>query len=192
MFPSEEKKWREYIRKHKGADKFVWVRKNTGHRGVVVTDPNEAKSYIKENPKSDIFVQRFVYPPHLIEKHKWDIGVYVLITSLDPLRVYYYNDLLVRFCKEPFPARLDPSAVDTYVIADDYTSPWDFEPFQRYKGQSRNVKQWMDRYFAAKAPKLDWPKHLQFHTANAIRTVINQDVNDMLQVNGLFSLCFAC
>jgi hypothetical protein len=67
---------------------------------VVVTNPKEAQEYVLSDSKADIFVQRFIYPPHLIEGHKWDIGVYVLVTSLDPLRVYYYDDLLLRFCKE--------------------------------------------------------------------------------------------
>ena len=43
------------------------MRKNTGHRGVVVTNPKEAARFIDKHPKADIFVQRFVYPPHLIE-----------------------------------------------------------------------------------------------------------------------------
>jgi tubulin monoglycylase TTLL15 len=201
LYPQEAAKWKRYLKDTPGADRFVWVRKNAGHRGVVVTSPREAEKYVREDAKADIFIQRFVYPPHLIEGRKWDIGVYVLVTSLEPLRVYYYDDILVRFCKvrciayscscacsfafsfcfltrlqEAWPEQLSAEQVDTYVIADDYTSPWDFAPFQRYRDSStKNVKQWMDRYFAAMQPTLDWPAHLQQHTANAIRRVVRQD-----------------
>ncbi len=182
MYPEGASQWQDYVKNTPGADSFVWVRKNTGHRGVVVTDPQEAKRYVDTGPKEDIFIQRFVHPPHLIEGRKWDIGVYVLVTSLRPLRVYFYDDLLVRFCKEPFPAVLDASRVDTYVIADDYTSPWDLDKFQRYKNSSTsNVKQWMDRYFAQMQPDLDWPSHLERHTTTAIKKVIEHDVEAMLE-----------
>ena len=91
-----------------------------------MTDPEEAASFIRKNRQAEIFVQRFVNPPHLIHGHKWDIGVYVLVTNLRPLRVYYYGDLLLRFCKEAWKG-LNPADVDTYVVADDYLSPWDFK-----------------------------------------------------------------
>jgi hypothetical protein len=107
--------------------------------------------------------------------------VYVLVTSLEPLRVYYYNDLLLRFCKDPFPETLIAELVDTYVIADDYTSPWDFKPFQKHRGSSKNVKEWMDRYFAAKAAHLNWPKHLEQHTTAAIRKCISHDLSKLIE-----------
>ncbi len=120
-----------------------------------------------------------MYPPHLIEGHKWDIGVYVLVTSIEPLRVYYYNDLLLRFCKDPFPETLIAEFVDTYVIADDYTSPWDFAKFQKYKEDSVNVKQWMDKFFQKAAPELGWRQHLEKHTTAAIRRCIAHDIESL-------------
>lgn len=181
LFPQEADKWRQYLRETPGAEQMVWVRKNTGHRGVVVTSPAEATRFVAGDPRADIFVQRFVHPPHLIEGRKWDVGVYVLVTSLEPLRVYRYDDLLVRFCRQPWPEQLAAELVDTYVIADDYTSPWDFDRFQRFRDSgTATVRQWMDRYFAATQPALDWPAHLAQHTAAAIRQVIRRDLDAMI------------
>ena len=43
------------------------------------------------------FVQQFIHDPYLIDGHRFDIGLYVVLTSIDPLRVYVYDgDWLIR------------------------------------------------------------------------------------------------
>lgn len=180
LYPQQRRQWQRYMRKLPSRNDVVWVRKNIGHRGVVITSEEEVATFIASGKATeDIFVQRFVHPPHLIEGYKWDIGVYVLVTSLTPLRLYYYDDLLLRFCKEPWQG-LDASKVDTYVIADDYTSPWDMPPFQKYKqSPNQHVKPWLQSYFDATAPQADWKSHLTQHATNAVRKVITHDLEYM-------------
>jgi len=44
------------------------------------------------------FIQEYVNNPLLIDGYKFDVGVYTIITSIDPLRVYMYNgDILFRY-----------------------------------------------------------------------------------------------
>ena len=38
----------------------------------------------------------------IIENKKIDFRVYVLVTSIDPLIVYFYNDGLVRFASKDY------------------------------------------------------------------------------------------
>ena len=49
-----------------------------------------------------LIVQKYVAKPHLINETKYDLRLYVLLTSLHPLRIYLYDEGLVRFASNPY------------------------------------------------------------------------------------------
>uniref|UniRef100_A0A672I209 Tubulin tyrosine ligase-like family, member 4 n=1 Tax=Salarias fasciatus TaxID=181472 RepID=A0A672I209_SALFA len=51
--------------------------------------------------KRPLLVQKYLHKPYLIGGNKFDLRIYVYVTSYDPLRVYIFSDGLVRFasCK---------------------------------------------------------------------------------------------
>lgn len=51
--------------------------------------------------KRPLLVQKYLHKPYLISGNKFDLRIYVYVTSYDPLRIYIYSDGLVRFasCK---------------------------------------------------------------------------------------------
>jgi len=66
--------------------------------------------YLMEKPEdvcSNCIVNRYIANPHLLNKKKYDLRVYVLITSFNPLIVYVYNDGLVRLCVDDYTISLE-------------------------------------------------------------------------------------
>lgn len=47
-------------------------------------------------------VQEYLNNPYLIDGLKFDIRVYVLITSCEPLKIFMHKEGLVRFATQPY------------------------------------------------------------------------------------------
>lgn len=73
----------------------LFVQKNKNHRGIKI-EPLDQLDLSGSKGKGS-FIQEFVDQPLLIDGYKFDIGVYAIITSIDPLRIYAFEgDVLLR------------------------------------------------------------------------------------------------
>ena len=52
------------------------------------------------NPSDHLVVQRYMRSPYLVDGYKFDLRIYVLITSWDPLKIFIYDEAMVRFATE--------------------------------------------------------------------------------------------
>lgn len=122
--PNERVSFLDYVEKHPNA---LFVEKHNEHRHISIRAPEEINLY-----SNDSFVQEFIQNPFLVDGYKFDIGVYVVITSVDPLRVYIYSgDVLFRYCPEKYHP-FNASNIDKYVVGDDYLPTWQVPSLIKY------------------------------------------------------------
>lgn len=50
----------------------------------------------------DWVIQKYVEPTHQINRLKWDVRMWAVITCEDPLTIYWYQDGYTRFTTRPF------------------------------------------------------------------------------------------
>ena len=79
-----------------------------GQAAQVVTDPYESGA------AEGRIVQRYISNPYLLEDRKFNLRVYFVITSLDPLEVRLWNDGIVFIAPQPF--SLDPKDLSNPMI----------------------------------------------------------------------------
>jgi len=51
---------------------------------------------------TNVIVSRYIHNPLLVNGYKFDLRIYVLLTSVNPLRIYIYDEGLVRFATETY------------------------------------------------------------------------------------------
>ena len=83
---------KEQMDKEKGSFWIIKPPNLARGKGISVVDQFE------KVPKTTqpICVQRYLLQPFLIDGRKFDLRVYVLVTSIDPLRIYVYEEGLAR------------------------------------------------------------------------------------------------
>ena len=61
-------------------------------RGIkMVTKESEIQN------KKNTLVSEYISNPHLINNFKYDLRIYIVVTSYDPLRIYMFKEGLTRF-----------------------------------------------------------------------------------------------
>ena len=66
-------------------------------RGIYIIDDIQDVSL-----DETVVVSKYISNPLLINGHKFDLRIYVTVTSFDPLRVYIYREGMARFASEPY------------------------------------------------------------------------------------------
>lgn len=82
----------------------MWIVKPSNSsrgRGIyLVDDPSEIST------EDDSVISRYISNPLLINGHKFDLRIYVVVTSFNPLRIYIYREGLARFASEEYTTKI--------------------------------------------------------------------------------------
>ncbi|XP_044740284.1 uncharacterized protein LOC123301553 isoform X2 [Chrysoperla carnea] len=93
ILPQDLKQLRHVWEKGEGVVKWI-LKPPASARGSGIRVVNKWNQIPKKKP---LVVQRYIDNPYLINGSKFDLRLYVLLTSFDPLRIYLYPDGLARF-----------------------------------------------------------------------------------------------
>lgn len=158
---------------------IMWVQKNNNHRGIQIKKTSEL-----DLTKDGSFIQQFVDKPFLIDGHKFDIGIYTILTSINPLRVYIiHDDALFRFCPDKY-YPFDPSIRDKYVVHDDYMPLWKIPSLHDlYSEKGYNFKVTFNEYMKSKGHN-----NAQIWTdiVSAIQHVYQEKENNLIEASVRF------
>merc|ERR550532_3841256 len=78
--------------------------KNNGSGIFVINNPDDIP-----DTEESVLVQKYITNPYLNRRCKFDLRVYVLVTGVDPLKIFVYDEGLVRFATNDF--TLDPEKI---------------------------------------------------------------------------------
>lgn len=143
--PMEKDRFLAHIKENPGK---TWIQKSSSHRGITI----EQEHTVNLNGESETLVQEYMSNPLLIDGKKFDIGIYAVLTSVEPLRVYIYDaESLLRFCADPYidakTGKFNASNLDSYVVGDDYTPIWLMPSLLRYYvGTNLSMKETLNSY----------------------------------------------
>ena len=74
-----------------------------GRCGVGIKLIKNIKTYVSGYQENQLtLVQKYIENPVLIDGYKFDIRLYVLVYSIDPLIIYLYDDGLIRFATQQY------------------------------------------------------------------------------------------
>jgi len=102
LVPSHFKFW---VAAREGDPKALWIWKpcnSSCGRGIKLLPRNvSAKVQARLESKNGV-IQRYIERPLLINGYKFDLRLYVVVTSFDPLKVYLFDEGLVRLATERY------------------------------------------------------------------------------------------
>uniref|UniRef100_A0A8B9JXU4 Tubulin tyrosine ligase-like family, member 7 n=1 Tax=Astyanax mexicanus TaxID=7994 RepID=A0A8B9JXU4_ASTMX len=142
IFPAEYTQFQNYVKelRRKRKQKTFIVKPANGAMGHGISLIRNCEKL----PAQDHFiVQEYLDKPFLMEGYKFDLRIYILVTSCDPLRIFLYNDGLVRMGTEKYHTPNDSNLSQLYMHLTNYSVNKHNENFERDetvdKGSKRSI-----------------------------------------------------
>ncbi|XP_005993927.1 tubulin polyglutamylase TTLL7 [Latimeria chalumnae] len=139
ILPAEYTQFQNYVKE---------LRKKRKQKTFIVKPANGAMghgiSLIRNGEKlqaqDHFIVQEYIDKPFLMEGYKFDLRIYILVTTCDPLRIFLYNDGLVRMGTEKYHPPNDSNISQLYMHLTNYSVNKHNENFERDETADRGSK----------------------------------------------------
>ena len=106
--PAQNLDLQQYMASVSLKDKTFIIKPDLGAQGkgiYLIQDPEDVEGI------GELAIAQQYIAPHLLDGYKFDLRIYVLVSSIDPLRIYTFHEGMARFCTEPYqkprPGNLD-------------------------------------------------------------------------------------
>jgi len=97
ILPNEMGTLQEAMVNNPGLSWIVKPASSSQGKGIFIT-----RDVYKIPPKQQMVVSQYVDNPLLVDGFKFDLRIYVALTSINPLRIYIYEDGLARFATQKY------------------------------------------------------------------------------------------
>jgi len=130
------------------------VKPDSGSQGRGIFLTKSPKQDIK--PGEDVICQQYVSKPFLVDGFKFDLRIYVLVTSCDPLRIFVYGDGLVRFATVKYSEPVNSNLDNLYLHLTNYSINKSSDDFVRDEetGSKRRITT-LNRWFVRNGYDID-------------------------------------
>ncbi|KAL1022899.1 hypothetical protein UPYG_G00033910 [Umbra pygmaea] len=142
IFPAEYTQFQNYVKelRRKRKQKTFIVKPANGAMGHGISLIQNCE---KLPAQDHSIVQEYLDKPFLMEGFKFDLRIYILVTSCDPLRIFLYNDGLVRMGTEKYHTPNEANLSQLYMHLTNYSVNKHNENFERDetadKGSKRSI-----------------------------------------------------
>jgi hypothetical protein len=105
-----------------GEDKPLYIVKPCdGCQGKGIFLTKDGKDIDKKSGADPTVAQEYIADPLLIDGHKFDLRVYVLLLSVNPITMYLYDDGLTRLCTEQYEAPTNENLDNLFMHLTNYS-----------------------------------------------------------------------
>lgn len=116
VLPNDFPEYLRHYKQNKGATYIVKPAMQSQGRGIFLTRNSD-----EINPRLNAVIQEYIEDPFLVDNLKFDIRLYVYVTSVDPLRIYLFDEGLVRFATEEYQAPTEENLKNIYMHLTNYS-----------------------------------------------------------------------
>lgn len=124
LLPADLKAFKEQFNHRKAKTFIIKPEASCQGKGIFLT-----RSYDWFQPGEHYVAQRYLHKPFLIDGLKFDLRIYVLITSVIPLRIYIYKEGLARFCTKEYVSPVGSNLNNLFMHLTNYAINKDSEDF---------------------------------------------------------------